>query len=201
MAFAWWGRLRARCQTCSRVTLGAGIFFVGMLVTFVLLTAGAAGLAWTDTEEFCIGCHEMRDNVYKEYKGSIHDKNRVGVRATCPDCHVPREPVALIIRKMQASFELWGHLTGKIDTPEKFKKTRYEMAVKEWTRMKENGSRECRNCHHFEAMEADKQSERARARHTKAAAEGTPCIDCHFGIAHEEPDGPGPKELKVKVGK
>jgi len=145
MTFAWWGRLRARCQTCSRVTLGAGIFFVGMLVTFVLLTAGAAGLAWTDTEEFCIGCHEMRDNVYKEYKGSIHDRNRVGVRATCPDCHVPREPVALIIRKMQASFELWGHLTGKIDTPEKFKKTRYEMAVKEWTRMKENGSRECRN--------------------------------------------------------
>jgi cytochrome c-type protein NapC len=71
------------------------------------------------------------------------------------------------------------------------------MAVKEWTRMKANGSRECRNCHHFDAMEADKQSERAQARHTKAKADGTPCIDCHFGIAHNEPDGPGPREIKV----
>jgi nitrate/TMAO reductase-like tetraheme cytochrome c subunit len=31
---------------------------------------GAAGLAWTNTEEFCIGCHEMRDNVYAEFKGT-----------------------------------------------------------------------------------------------------------------------------------
>ena len=34
-------------------------------------------------EEFCIGCHEMRDNVYAEFKGTIHDKNRSGVRAIC----------------------------------------------------------------------------------------------------------------------
>jgi cytochrome c-type protein NapC len=44
------------------------------------------------------------------------------VRAICANCHVPHEPVALIIRKMQASMELWGHLTGKIDTKEKFQK-------------------------------------------------------------------------------
>jgi cytochrome c-type protein NapC len=71
------------------------------------------------------------------------------------------------------------------------------MAVKEWTRMKKNGSQECRNCHHFEAMEPEKQTERARNRHEKARADGTPCIDCHFGIAHQEPDGPGPRELKI----
>jgi cytochrome c-type protein NapC len=139
----------------------------------------------------------MRDNVYAEFKGTIHDKNRSGVRAICANCHVPHEPVALIMRKMAASFELWGHITGKIDTKEKFQKHRYEMAVKEWTRMKKNGSQECRNCHHFEAMEPEKQSERARSRHEKARAEGTACIDCHFGIAHQEPDGPGPRELKI----
>jgi len=46
-------------------------------------------------------------------------------------------------------------------------------------------------------MDAEKQSETARARHAKARAEGTTCIDCHFGIAHAEPDGPGPREIKV----
>ena len=197
MIATWWTNLRQRCRTCSRVTLGAGVLLLTVLIGGVLLTAGAAGLAWTNTEEFCIGCHEMRDNVYAEFKGTIHDKNRSGVRAICSDCHVPHEPGALVWRKIQATFEVWGHLTGKIDTKEKFQKHRYEMAVREWTRMKKNGSQECRNCHHFDAMEADSQTEKARARHTKAQAENTPCIDCHVGIAHNEPDGPGPQELKI----
>jgi cytochrome c-type protein NapC len=193
----WWQNLRQRCATCSRVTLGAGVLVVALLVSFVMLTLGAYGLAWTNTEEFCIGCHEMRDNVYAEFQGTIHDKNRSGVRAICANCHVPHEPVALIIRKLQASMEVWGKLTGKIDTREKFLARRYEMAVREWTRMKKNNSQECRNCHHFESMEPDLQTEKAAARHAKAAAEKTPCIDCHFGIAHNEPDGPGPKELQI----
>ena len=193
----WWGNLQQRCQTCSRVTLGAGILLLTILVGGTLVVAGAYGLAWTNTEQFCIGCHEMRDNVYAEFKGTIHDKNRSGVRAICANCHVPHEPAALIMRKVAASFEVWGHLTGKIDTKEKFAKHRYEMAVKEWTRMKKNGSQECRNCHHFDAMEPEKQTEKARARHARAQKEGLPCIDCHFGIAHNEPDGPGPQELKI----
>jgi cytochrome c-type protein NapC len=193
----WWRSLNQRCATCSRVTLGAGVLLVTLLIGGSLLAAGAAGLAWTNTEAFCIGCHEMRDNVYAEYKGTIHDTNRSGVRAVCSDCHVPREPGPMLMRKVAASFELWGHLIGKLDTKEKFEKNRHEMAVREWTRMKKNNSQECRNCHHFEAMDAEKQNEKARARHAKARAEGTACIDCHFGIAHNEPDGPGPRELKI----
>jgi cytochrome c-type protein NapC len=79
-------KLRARWLLLLGLALG------GFVVSAVLMTAGAAGLAWTNTEEFCIGCHEMKDNVYAEYKGTIHDQNRTGVRAICPDCHVPRQP-------------------------------------------------------------------------------------------------------------
>ncbi|HTM59087.1 MAG TPA: NapC/NirT family cytochrome c, partial [Burkholderiales bacterium] len=88
----WWTNLQSRCKTCSRVTLGAGLILVTLLVGAVMLTAGAAGLAWTNTEQFCIGCHEMKDNVYAEFKGTIHDVNRSGVRAICSNCHVPHEP-------------------------------------------------------------------------------------------------------------
>ena len=193
----FWAYLTTKCQTCSRIRLGIGVAVVAVLVAGVLMAAGAAGLAWTNTEKFCIGCHEMRDNVYAEFKDTIHDKNRSGVRAVCSDCHVPREPVAMLWRKAGATFEIWGKITGVIDTKEKFEKHRHAMAVREWTRMKKNNSQECRNCHHFDAMDPEKQGEKAKARHEKARAEGVTCIDCHFGIAHNEPDGPGPQELKL----
>jgi cytochrome c-type protein NapC len=119
------------------------------------------------------------------------------VRAICSDCHVPREPGAMLVRKMRATFELWGHFTGVIDTKEKFEAHRYMLAKRVWTRMKQTDSLECRNCHKREAMSTDLQSEKAQARHKKADAEGLTCIDCHFGIAHKEPDGPGPQELKL----
>jgi len=170
-----------------------------LLVTIGLVVGGAAGLAWTNTEKFCIGCHEMRDNVYAEFKGTIHDTNRSGVRATCPDCHVPREPGPMLLRKAEATFELWGHfITGVINTREKFEARRYELASHVWARMKRTDSLECRNCHHVDAMSDEKQSERARARHAKIKSEGLTCIDCHFGIAHKEPEGgPGPREMKI----
>src|SRR5690606_11841421 len=78
----------------------------------------------TNTEPFCISCHEMRDNVYVELQGTIHFTNRSGVRAKCPDCHVPHEWTAKIARKMQASKEVWGTIFGSIDTPEKFEAMR-----------------------------------------------------------------------------
>jgi cytochrome c-type protein NapC len=194
----FWSYLTTKCQTCSRIRLGLGVALVAMLAAGTLMAAGAAGLAWTNTEKFCIGCHEMKSTVYAEFKDTIHDKNRSGVRAICSDCHVPREPVAMLQRKVAATFELWGHfVTGIIDTKEKFEAHRYAMAKRVWTRMKQTDSLECRNCPHAEAMDPDKQTEKAQARHAKAKAEGLTCIDCHFGIAHTEPDGPGPQELQI----
>lgn len=193
-----WAAFRQRYPS----TLGATTVVLATLLGVVvgaglLMTAGAAGLAWTNTEKFCIGCHEMRDNVYAEFKDTIHDSNRTGVRAICSDCHVPREPVALIKRKVAATFELWGHFTGVIDTKEKFEAHRAEMAQKVWRRMKQTDSLECRNCHHAEKMNMALQSEKAQARHGSAKANGKTCIDCHFGIAHKEPAGPGPAEMKL----
>jgi cytochrome c-type protein NapC len=195
-----WENLRNRCATCARTTLVGGTILIALVIGGVLLAAGAAGLAWTNSEAFCTGCHEMRDNVYAEFKGTIHDTNRSGVRAICSNCHVPQEPIPMLKRKFRATFELWGHfVTGSIDTKEKFQARRYELAKRVWTRMKQTDSLECRNCHHADAMSSDLQSERAKARHAKGKADGKTCIDCHFGIAHHEPEGgPGPQELKIE---
>jgi cytochrome c-type protein NapC len=143
----------------------------------------------TNKLEFCIGCHEMRDTVYQEYKQTIHYSNRTGVRAICSDCHVPKDWTHKMMRKIQASQEVWGKLTGVIDTPEKFEAKRLELATHEWARMKAADSRECRNCHSFEGMDADKQKMRAAKMHKIAQDDKKTCIDCHKGIAHHKPKG------------
>jgi cytochrome c-type protein NapC len=142
------------------------------------------GIELTNSLEFCTSCHEMRDTVFQEYKQTIHYQNKVGVRAICPDCHVPHDWPHMMLRKAKASFELWGKLTGAIDTPAKFEKKRMELATDEWARMTAAKSRECRNCHSFAAMEVAKQKPSAQKKHAAAAAVGKTCIDCHKGIAH-----------------
>ena len=165
------------------LTLGgfiAGIIFWGGFNT---------ALEVTNTEAFCISCHEMEDNVYMEIKDTIHYTNRSGVRATCPDCHVPHEWTDKIARKMQASKEVWGKIFGTISTREKFLGMRREMAEREWRRLKANDSLECRNCHDFDYMDFTRQSARASQFHSTALANGeATCIDCHKGIAHRLPD-------------
>ena len=165
------------------LTLGgfvAGVVFWGAFNT---------AMEWTNTEAFCIGCHEMRDNTYAELKTTIHYSNRTGVHAKCSDCHVPHDWTDKIARKMQASKEVWAKVFGVVDTREKFEAKRLELAQHEWARFKANNSLECRNCHSFEYMDLTRQSPRAQEAHTRFLETGEKtCIDCHKGIAHHLPN-------------
>lgn len=157
----------------------AGVIFWGAFNTAV---------EFTNTETFCTGCHEMRDNVYVELKRTVHYTNPSGVRAKCSDCHVPHDWTDKMARKMQASKEVWGKIFGTISTRDKFQAKRLEMAQREWARFKSNDSLECRNCHSEKAMDFTRQSKRAAEAHETFLATGEKtCIDCHKGIAHELP--------------
>ncbi len=176
------------------------VLLTGVVASMVMLVLTATTIVYTSTEEFCsTTCHEMTTNVTMEFKGTIHDKNRTCVRATCPDCHIPHSQVPLYIRKMGAVHDLWGHFVShSIDTREKFEAKRQELAERVWIYMKENDSRECRGCHNEKKMDPEKQSEKAQQRHARAKKERLTCIDCHFAIAHNEPQGGlGPQELEV----
>jgi cytochrome c-type protein NapC len=178
-----WGVLR---RPSARYSL-LGLLSVGFFAGIIFWGGFHTGLEATNTLEFCVSCHEMRDTVYQEYKETVHYSNRTGVRAICSDCHVPRAWGPKMIRKAKASFEVWGKLTGSIDTPEKFEARRMTLATHEWERMKESGSRECRNCHNFDAMSGEVQKQTVYKKHMAAKAEGKTCIDCHKGIAHHLP--------------
>ena len=144
----------------------------------------------TNTEAFCTGCHEMRDNLFVELQP--HDplsRNRSGVRAICPDCHVPHDWTDKIARKMQASKEVWGKIFGTIDTREKFLAMRLTLAQHEWAR-----SRPTTRSSAAIATTTTTWTSRGRARaprgmHERFLLTGEKtCIDCHKGIAHRLPD-------------
>lgn len=172
----------------AKYSLG-GILVVGVALGVLFWGGFNTAMEATNNESFCISCHEMGDNVYPEYQKTIHYTNRTGVRATCPDCHVPREWTHKMVRKIEASKEVWGKITGSIDTAEKFEAKRLTLARREWARMKANDSRECRNCHSLESMSSDAQKQRARKQHEMAREDNMTCIDCHKGIAHHKPKG------------
>lgn len=173
--------------------------FVGLVALFVFSVgvgiSGAYVLAFTSTEEFCVSCHEMSYN-FAEYKGTIHDTNRTGVRAICTDCHVPHTPGPLVLAKIKASKDMfYTYIVPSINTKEKFEAKRAVMAQRVWKEMMESDSHQCRSCHRADKMDVAAQSAVAQKKHAKAKAEGTTCIECHYGIAHTEPSGPAPSEL------
>jgi cytochrome c-type protein NapC len=178
----------------------AALIVTGMIAGILFWGGFNWALESTNTMEFCISCHEMRDNVYQELQQTIHFKNRSGVTAICSDCHVPHEWFYKMRRKIQASNEVFHKILGTIGTREKFEAHRLELAERVWASMKSSNSRECRNCHSVDHMDPKKQSAAAVAANMpEAIKNGLTCIDCHKGIAHhlpKFPDEDAPEEKK-----
>ena len=172
---------------------------VRIIISTAFLLAIAIGVAFaigistvtehTNATEFCTSCHSMQW-VTAEWKQSYHYKNASGVRAECADCHVPHSLGPKMLAKILAAKDVWGEITGVINTKEKFEKHRWVMANRVWAKMEATNSRECRSCHAFEFMKTTEQAKFTRKKHAKAQREGKTCIDCHRGVAHEAPVKP-----------
>jgi cytochrome c-type protein NapC len=162
---------------------------IGILAGVLIWGALNMGMEWTNRSEFCLSCHEMQI-PFEELKKTVHYRNRSGTTVQCADCHVassktPLDYARKLTMKVLAAKDVVGHITGVIDTPEKFEAMRFEMAKRVWASMKESDSKECRNCHDFKTMDTDKQKDRSVVKHEGAIEDGKTCIDCHKGIAHK----------------
>lgn len=168
---------------------GLMILLAGVLLGVVALASFNWTMQVTSTEEFCGGsCHEM-ETPLAALQTTAHYSNARGVGVGCSDCHIPKEFGPKMVRKIEASREVWGHLTGLIDTPEKYAAHRESMRERELARMRANDSQECRNCHRLERMDFAAQDRGVRRYHRAIEARGKTCIDCHADIAHPMPPG------------
>jgi len=176
-----WSRVRRALFTPSARYSVFALLAAGIVLGIVGLLGFDYVLHATGTNEFCSSCHA--NDAAKEWRQSAHHNNRAGFVAGCSDCHLPREFVPKMVRKVKAAKEVWNHFAGKIDTPEKYEAHRLEMAENEWARMRGNRAQECRNCH-----SPDQSSNKDKAEMHKAALSGGGiCIDCHKGVAHKAP--------------
>jgi cytochrome c-type protein NapC len=180
----FWARLK-RPPRCSFLALLVAGIAIGIAIWGGLNTA----MEMTNHSEFCTSCHEMTI-PFEELKQTVHYKNRSGTTVNCSDCHVassktPTDYMYKALQKLFAARDIVGHISGVVDTPEKFEAHRLEMAKRVWERMKSRDSKECRNCHNFATMDPDKQKSRSKIKHEEAEEDKLTCIDCHKGIAHK----------------
>ena len=179
-----WGRLRspsARLSVLALVTLGFVVGAIAIIGTQLMVHV-------TGTDEFCgAACHSMQW-VAKEHRESIHGANATGVRATCHDCHIPREyPELLWYKAVAGTKDIIGEIRGVISTEEKFEKARMHMATNVWKEYKANDSRACRGCHEFSKEVLAKQQEMVQPIHAPVLEGLATCIDCHKGVGHAAP--------------
>lgn len=155
----------------------------------VFMVSFSGAVSYTNTTEFCVSCHSQQI-PYEEYRKSLHYSNASGVRAGCPDCHVPKSIGLKLAAKLMAVKDVYHEIAGTIDTPEKYEARRWIMANRVWDKMEETDSRECRSCHMDHAMDLSEQDSTAKKKHRRAIKSGDTCISCHKGIVHHLPEEP-----------
>ncbi len=144
----------------------------GRMIACLIVGLFCSATVWADDLNVLRDCESCHTEQASEFHASVHYINRSGVQAGCNICH-----------KGQT------HRKGD-ETSNTITKSRIDMAVSEWKRMKESGSEECKTCHSPMAMDLAKQEPRSVARHEEAFDEGdTSCINCHKGISHQLPSG------------
>ncbi len=159
---------------------------------FLFLAIGAVGTVGfntvihaTSTDAFCVNCH-VPSYAQEEFKQSVHGSSRSGMVVNCADCHVAKEFVPKMWRKITAMKEVYWQIKGDYNTPEAYAEHKKEMQARIVEGFRATDSRECRNCHDVERMNFDKQKKMAANMHQRMDKMGKTCIDCHAGkIAHD----------------
>lgn len=164
---------------------------------FIAFALGAVALGsmnyvlhHTSSTEFCYLCHSHDAFIRPEYEASTHFNNASGVRAGCGDCHLPHDNwFGLVWTKAVVSFDIFPELAGKLATAEKYEAHRAEMAESVWRQFIDNDSKFCRGCHSLAAMDLESQDRRTARQHARAEENGETCVQCHYGIVHQLPEG------------
>ncbi len=175
-----------------------GVLLAAMAAAFVLLGVVAVALTnsfvnYTSTDSFCgTTCHSMTWAV-TTYKRSPHFDNRVGVRATCGDCHIPYDSnhptplqyISLLLFKADRGVkDFWGEITKRIRTEQEWDKRRPQLAATVETFLNTHDSITCRGCHTIEAFSGPRNEMTQLVHRDIIKADTVQCLKCHYGVGH-----------------
>src|SRR5690625_5902442 len=79
-----WNFIKSYWRTFNRPAthLSLGLLSMGGFIAGIIFWGGFnTAMEFTNTEPFCISCHEMQANPFQELATTIHYTNRSGVRS------------------------------------------------------------------------------------------------------------------------
>ncbi len=180
----WWSRPNKKWML--GIPLGGVVAFI---LGVAVLGAYHGVMNYSNTNDFCFGCHIGMDTIVEEYQESIHYKNSKGViAATCSDCHVPREFIPKMIVKITATADIFHKLKGDITLENFESEHRPRLAAIVTEEFVANKSKQCKYCHQVDRMDFEAQGRTTARRHQMMESRDQSCIDCHAGIAHKLPE-------------
>lgn len=132
-------------------------------------------VGYTSSEKFCIGCHEM-EAAYRGWRESSHYDNKMGVVASCADCHLPVDGISKMkVKTISGIKDTFYHYFGdpeNIDREELAKKARAGIT---------NDS--CMRCHKNLVPSAISKGGMI-AHRALEKGEQKRCIECHTNLVH-----------------
>jgi cytochrome c-type protein NapC len=166
------------------LTVGFVLKWILLLALLGLFAAGSWALVdtmihATGDHEFCTSCHSI-EPMGAAYLEDLHGgNNRTGWRATCSDCHIPKDN-ALHYLLVKGKHGVVDPLMELIKDPQDI----------DW-----HGNRErreeyvydssCLNCHEY-LLQATEGNRMARRSHTRyfENPDKRQCVSCHENVGH-----------------
>ena len=161
------------------------IFFIGVIVTFIIVILSQKAIKVTSTDEYCQSCHihPMADDSWKK---STHFYNKSGVKVHCVECHLPPkdQPDYLVHKARTGLKDLYGFYFKDPKSFDWESKGMLEHAVK----IVYNES--CIKCHqnlYTKGLSTDGGT--AHLYYEKNAEKlNLQCINCHLDAGHYNPN-------------
>jgi cytochrome c-type protein NapC len=165
--------------------------FVLLGVVLVALTNHVVN--WSSSDKFCgTTCHSMTW-VTAAYQQSPHYFNRVGVRASCGECHIPydsshataMEYVKLLLFKTDRGVkDFWYEVNKSIATKEEWEKRRPALSNTFQSYLTHHNYITCRGCHSLQTFGGPHSYMKLVIHKGLVKADSYDCLQCHANIGH-----------------
>lgn len=164
----------------SKLTLLGGIVLGGIFTVGIVLASGFM-IETTNTDQFCISCHEMKP-FRQAWRNSVHGGNNPqGFTAQCVDCHLPHGNFMeyLTTKAITGTGDVIEHLTFD-------GKTFDWKANADKNRPRFTFDSACRRCHH-DLTPAGLAPGGLIAHRAYLRGEAKKmCSDCHPHVGHKD---------------
>jgi len=169
-------------KKASRRRKGWILFFLGIIVTIVLIYPFNKAVSYTSTNEYCISCH-VHDHAMDSWKLSPHVDNETGIVVNCVDCHLPPKGHGYLMAKAQHGLkDLYGfYFKDSADFKWESKRTAEKANLFTY-------EESCKKCH-ANLFPAGLSAKGVDSHiHYEQDDEDMTCLNCHMHTGHFDPN-------------